>query len=160
MRVRLALPEDKADILALAEVQIAEIFPHLEFDRQTAAESFDNSFGHGDHLLTVCETTDGQIVGYLHGRMLGYMFCSGVFVEQQVLFVRPDKRGSRAAALLIQDFNQWGEIVGAREILFGVSTGQNVERTTRFLQRAAGADVVGTHLRRVRGATNGQEQRE
>lgn len=155
MRVRLALPDDKFDILALAELQVAEIFPHLEFDPSIASANFDEDFGRGDQLLTVCETDSGDIVGYLLAAMYGYRFCSGIYVEQQVLYVRPDKRGSRAAALLIREFVDWGKVVGAREWLLGVSTGQHADRTTRFLHKATGAEVVGSHLRITKGAQHG-----
>lgn len=148
MRVRLAMEGDMDAVLALAEQQVAETLPHLTFDRSIAQASFLEAISNGD-LGIVAEASDGEIVGFLHARMYGYTFCSGIFVSQEVIYVRPDKRGTRAAAALLTEYIRWGDIVGAKEILFGISNGRNPDRAAKLFEHL-GAERVGYHHRIVR----------
>jgi GNAT superfamily N-acetyltransferase len=148
MHVRLAMPEDLDALLSMAELQVAETFSHLGFDRDRAAATFWGSVETGDPTCFVAEA-DGEVVGFLVGRIDGYDFTSGVFVNLDVLLVRPDKRGTRAAVKLLREYIRWGKIVGAREILFGVSSGYRVERTSRLYEHL-GAERIGTQHRIVR----------
>jgi GNAT superfamily N-acetyltransferase len=146
--IRLAMPEDKGEILQLAEQMVQETLPHLDFRRDMASEEFDRAIETGNPTAFVAESA-GQITGFLICRIHGYMFTSGIFASQEVLFVRPDRRGTRAAALLIEEFLRWGEIVGAREYTFGVSNGFHPERTARLFERF-GAERVGLYLKKTR----------
>lgn len=147
--VRLAMPEDKDAVLSLAQMQVEETLPHLDFRRDLAERTF-------ERIVTTADPTgfvalqDGEVIGYLMATLNTYSFSSGVFVSQEVLYVRPDKRGTRAAVHLIKEFVRWGEIVGAREWLYGISNGFQPERTARLFERLTGAERVGFHLRKTR----------
>jgi hypothetical protein len=67
---------------------------------------------------------------------------------QQVLFVRSDMRGTRAAALLMQNLVAWSERLGANEIEGGNNNGFQSERTAKFLG-LFGFERVGIAMRRV-----------
>lgn len=149
MRARLVMPEDMDAVLSLAEMQVEETLPHLDFRRDLAESTFRASIETADPTGFVVED-DGQVIGYLMARLNEYAFSSGVFVSQEVIYVRPDKRGTRAAVLLLKQFMQWGEDVGAQEWVLGVSNGFQPERTARLMERVTGAECVGYHLRRTR----------
>lgn len=141
--------EGDADaVLALAEQQVAETLPHLTFERSFAEAAFQQALTGGD-LAIVAESDSGQIVGFLHARIYGYTFCSGIFVSQEVVYVRPDKRGTRAAVELLSEYIRWGDVVGAKEILFGISNGRNPDRAAKLFEHL-GAERVGYHHRIVR----------
>ncbi len=148
MHVRLVMPEDLDAVLSMAELQVAETFPHLGFDRDRAAETFRQSIETGSPTGFVAEA-DNEVVGMIAGRIGGYDFTSGVFVCLEVLFVRPDKRGTRAAVKLLREYIRWGEIVGAREIFFGVSNPRNAARASRLYEHL-GAERIGAQHRIVR----------
>lgn len=141
MRVRLAVKEDMDAVLSMAEEQVVEAHSHLPFDREIAEASFHEGISNGD-LLIVAEGKDGKLVGFLGGRLHGYSFCAGVFVNLDILYVRPDKRGTRAAAELLLEYLRWGQIVGAREIYLGTDNPQMADRTARVYERL-GAERVG-----------------
>lgn len=145
---RLIMPEDKDAVLSLAQMQVEETLPHLDFRRDLAEETFWASVTKA-HPTTFVADQDGEVIGYLMATLNEYAFSSGVFVSQEVLYVRPDKRGTRAAVHLIKEFVQWGEIVGAREWLFGISNGFQPDRTARLFERLTGAKRVGYHLRKT-----------
>ncbi len=145
---RLVMPEDKDVVLSLAQMQVEETLPHLDFRRDLAETTFWASVTKG-HPTTFVALQDDEVIGYLVATLNEYSFSSGVFVSQEVLYVRPDKRGTRAAVHLIKEFVQWGEIVGAREWLFGISNGFQPDRTARLFERLTGAERVGYHLRKT-----------
>lgn len=149
MFARLVMPEDKDAVLALAEMQVMETLPHLDFQRDVAEQTFENAVKHADPTIFVAEDR-GEVVGYLMGMLEGYAFTSGVFVVQEVLYVKPGRRGSRAAVHLIKMFDEWAQIVGARESIMGISNKFQPGRTSRLFQRITGAEEVGVYLKKVR----------
>lgn len=148
MLARLAMMEDKDAVLSLAEMQVEETLPHLDFDRRLAERTFDQSITRADPTIFVVEQ-NREVIGYLMGLMESYAFTSGIFCVQEVLYVRPDKRGTRAAVHLIKEFVDWARIVGAREMIFGISNKFQPERTARLFEKIAGAEPVGVYLKRV-----------
>lgn len=148
IRARLIMPRDLDDVLSLAQMQVEETLPHLDFRRDLAEQTFWASVTKGHPTGFVAEE-NGQVIGYLMGVLEEYAFASGVFVVQEVLYVRPDKRGTRAAVHLIKEFVRWGEIVGARELIFGVSNGFQPDRTARLFEKLTGAKRVGLYLKKT-----------
>ncbi len=149
MFTRLALMSDKEAFLDLVKMQVEETLPHLDFQYDLAEQTFEMGVNHAEPTLFVCED-NREIVGYLVAFLESYSFTSGVFVVQEVLYVRPDKRGTRAAVRLIKEFVRWGEIVGAREWIFGISNNFQPERTARLFEKLTGAKQVGIYLKRTR----------
>lgn len=148
MPVRLAMQEDRSAVLSLAEMQVVETLPHLDFDRDLAGAAFDEAL-RGDGQIVWVYDNGRKVTGFLWAKMYGYAFTYGIFVQQEVFYVRPDKRGTRAAVELLGEYIRWGQIVGAKETLFGISNGHNPERVARLFERF-GAERVGFHHRIVR----------
>lgn len=146
---RIITPEDKDALLSLAQMQVEETLPHLDFRRDLAEETLDQSLNFATPTFFVAQDGD-EVVGYLMAYIEGYAFTSGIYVSQEVLYVRPDKRGTRAAVHLIKEFVRWGEIVGARETVLGISNGFQPERTARLFQKLTGAKPVGFYLKKTR----------
>ena len=148
MLARLALQTDEDAVVALARMQVEETLPHLDFDEGITRNTFRDSIQYAHPTIFVAEE-NREVVGYLMALMHGYAMAAGVYVAQEVLYVRPDKRGTRAAVKLIDIFVQWGETVGAKEISFGISNKFQPERTARLFQLRTGAEQVGIYLKRV-----------
>lgn len=150
MPVRLLMPGDFNEMLSLTRMQVEETLPHLDFRPDLVEQTMVQSVTSGDPLALVYEGPGGDITGFLVARIYEYTFSSGHFVSQEVIYVRPDKRGTRAAVELLREYIRWGRETGAREILFGVSNGHNPERTARLFEKL-GAECVGFHHRIVAG---------
>ena len=73
------------------------------------------------------------MIGLTLSSINDYRAASGLFTTQEVLFVRPEKRGSRAAVLLMKNLIAWSRKVGAKEIVGGNDNEFNSERTAAFL---------------------------
>lgn len=74
-------------------------------------------------------------IGFLQAEIGSYDFTDGIFTVQKTIYVQPDKRGTRAAVLLMRHLIDWSRRLGAREIFGGVDNGYQIGRTSRFLER-------------------------
>lgn len=89
----------------------------------------------------------GEVVGMLVCDFYEYRAADGLWTSQEVLFVRPEKRGGRAAALLMRELIAWSKMLGAREIIGGNDNEFNSDRTAKFLEHF-GFYRVGHSMRR------------
>lgn len=144
MRARLALHRDKDAVLALAQAGAEEAHPEVPFDSEVAWQTWVEAMTTGHPVIFIVEHA-GEVFGILSGFVQGYQFARGLFVAQEVIYVRPDKRGSRAAALLVAEFIKWGELMDARQIMFSITSGIRPDSTARFFSRF-GAKQVGHTL--------------
>lgn len=87
-----------------------------------------------DVLYTAIAWRDGVPAGFVSGVLGTYPFSDRRRASCEFLFVRPAARGGVAARRLLRGFCGWAEARGARDILFGVSTGVAPERTGRFIE--------------------------
>jgi L-amino acid N-acyltransferase YncA len=147
MRVRLALPGDEDVIVAMARTNMEQTRPTLTFDEARCRATVRRYLDHADPTIFVAEK-DGEVIGMLVANFYEYLAASGLFVTQEVLFVQPDKRGTRAAALLMKQLISWAEELGAVEIVGGNDNEFQSERTARFLEHF-GFKRVGITMRRA-----------
>lgn len=141
MKVRSVAPEDMDAILAMAEMHVEETLPHLEFHRGIAEANF-HALVNAPEIGAFCAERAGEVVGWICGTANNYRFSYGKFVELDVLFVRPENRGSRAAALLIATFLKWSTLVGAKDTFLSATNPKTSRQTGRMFQRF-GAEAVG-----------------
>lgn len=130
----------QADVPATIELcrsmHAESAYAFVAFDNQKVAGTInrylsDNSL----YFAWLASRGDGKKVGILAGYLGAYMFSTAKLAIDQIFFVLPEYRGSRAALLLQREFRAWAIGQGACELSIGVSTGVDVERTGRFLKR-------------------------
>lgn len=146
MLVRLARLPDARDVIDMAAENARATRPDVPFDEDKAIGTFFQYMANGNPTIHVVEH-DGQTLGFLMTRLMGYSFNYGQFLGQEVLYVRPGKRGTRAAAALMKHLIQEAERLGALEIVGGNDNSFNSERTARFFEHF-GFERVGFSLRR------------
>lgn len=145
MHVRLARIEDLDEIVAMARVN-AETRPTLRFNEVRCRATFVDYLRESSPTFFVAEH-DGRLYGFLVADYHVHRAFDGIFTVQEVLFVKPEKRGTRAAALLMNELVAWSRHLGANEIIGGVDNETNCERTAHFLERF-GFKRVGFAMRR------------
>jgi len=149
MLVRLALEEDAEAVIALAALNMAETRPDLDYDEGTAYETFYRYLGTAEPTIFVAEDRR-EVIGILLASICGYDAAYGHYTTQRVLYVRPDKRGTRAAVLLMKHLISWSQQLGAKEIVGGNDNDFQSDRTAEFL-RHFGFEKVGIAMKRVLG---------
>jgi L-amino acid N-acyltransferase YncA len=147
MHVRLALPADTAELIEMARANVAHTRPTLAFSEDRCRETMAGYLANASPTIYVAEDAGG-LVGFLMCDFFPYPAATGLYAAQQVLFVKPEKRGTRAATLLTRQLIEWAEIIGAQEIVGGNDNEFNSERTARFLEHF-GFRRVGIAMRRV-----------
>lgn len=146
MFVRLAMPEDEDAIVEMAEANITETRPDIGFDELTCRESFLSYLGTASPTIWVVEHRR-EVIAFLLADMYEYRASTGLFTTQEVLFVKPAHRGTRAATLLMKHLVAWSKKLGAKEIIGGNDNSFNSERTAKFLEHF-GFERVGFAMRR------------
>lgn len=146
MKVRLALESDADAIVEMARTNMEQTRPTLTFNEGRCRATIRSYLDTASPTIFVCEGDSG-VNGMLVCDFYEQRAADGLFAVQEVLFVRPDKRGTRAAALLTKELVSWAEMLGASEIVGGNDNEFNSERTAKFLGRF-GFKQVGFFMRR------------
>ncbi|MBA9067990.1 GNAT superfamily N-acetyltransferase [Methylobacterium sp. RAS18] len=149
MLVRLALDTERDTVVDLCVAAVEESVRGIAPERARIEATFQAYLDSADPTFFVVEQKR-EIVGFLMATIGGYTYASGIYTTQQVMYVRPDKRGTRAATLLIRHLEDWSRRLGAREITGGNNNGLYTERTARFLEKQ-GFERTGVFMRKSLG---------
>jgi len=84
----------------------------------------------------------GEVVGGFAGAITEQWFSDDLIAFDYSLFIEPSKRQGLTALKLVLAFQNWAQAKGAKEIRMGITTGMNVEGTSR-LYRHLGFQYVG-----------------
>ena len=147
MFVRLAIEADFPAIVEMAQLNMAETRPELKFDEKRAWETCRAYLDTAEPTIFVVEDKR-EVIGLLLASIGGYRAASGHVTVQEVLFVRPEKRGTRAATLMMKHLISWSAQIGAKEIIGGNDNGFQSERTAKFLGHF-GFKSVGFAMKRI-----------
>jgi len=156
MLARLALADEEDAYVDLARMAHEESRPYLTFSEAKVRSVFRRYLETAHPTIFVVER-QREIIGFMNATISEFDSADGLFTTQEVMFVRPDRRGTRAAALLLRNFVRWSDQLGAIESTGGNDNAFHSEQTRRLLKRFGFAEV-GFFMRRARGA-NGQEGR-
>lgn len=156
MFARLAIEDDLDVYIDLVQAAASESAPGFAFDAEKVRDHFGQYIRAAHPTIFVVEQNRAPIA-FMHATINDYFFTSGVFTTQEILYVHPDKRGTRAAALLLRAFVDWSDQLGALESTGGNDNALTSDRTRKLLSRF-GFETVGFFMRR-RGAAHGQKRR-
>lgn len=146
MLARLLIDSDIPQILKLAEAHAREITPGHEFSPERALVTYNRYRNDGNGIHFVAE--EGRdIVGYIGAYISDYPYTVGHAVVLDVIYVKPECRGSRAAALLMTRFTEWADRVKPLETFFRTGNSGMSPKLSAFFQRY-GFTPVGSVLRR------------
>ena len=90
---------------------------------------------------------DGEVIGAFAGGLTELWYSDTVVAFDYCIFIKPDKRHGRTAIRLLIAFETWAREMGAKEIHMGITTGINVDSTSRLYQ-SQGFTLVGPLFRK------------
>lgn len=135
-KVRLADAKDYADVRDMAEMNWQESCPEREWSEDKMRATFHESYLRDSSAIIFIVEKDGEPAGFLLTSVFEYRAFIGLFTVQEVIFIKPERRGTRAAALLMKKLIEWSrDVVGAQEIIGGNDNDLHSEQTARFLSR-------------------------
>lgn len=142
--VRLAMPEDEDEIVEMARTN-SETRPTLVFNEERTRKTFRSYLDRASPTFWVAYSGP-EVLGFLCAEFYEHRAFDGLFTAQEVLFVKPEKRGTRAATLLMRELISWSKLLGANEIVGGNDNATNSDRTAKFLSHF-GFEKVGHAMR-------------
>lgn len=75
------------------------------------------------------------IIGMISGTICEHLFSLDKFVCDLTVYIDPKHRGGMTAIKLIRAYEKWAVDLGISEIVLGVSTGINAERTVSLYKK-------------------------
>ena len=121
LQTRHATEEDRLDLFKLCIQMHKETdFRHFPIN----PEKLLNNLGHWIHSgLSLLVVDDGKIVGMLFASIRNSWFSDDNYAAEDILYVLPEYRGTRAAFMLVRGLNHWVKQIGIKHLTAGVSTG-------------------------------------
>jgi L-amino acid N-acyltransferase YncA len=144
--VRLIDFDDFDEVVAMARTNMEQTRPTLTFNEQRCRDTLESSVAIASPTIYVVEEKR-KLIGFLVMDFFSHQAADGLYAVQQVLFVKPEKRGTRAATLLMRQLIEWAARIGCNEIIGGNDNEFNSERTAKFLEHF-GFKKVGFAMRR------------
>ncbi len=108
-------------------------YSERKFCPGTAACHFHNMIDSGGVIFVV--ELGGQIVGGIAGSTTKDWFNDDLIAFEQVLYVEPEYRATRAALLLIEAFFEWSKSMNAQRIQSGTTTGIQTKGCLRLYEQ-------------------------
>lgn len=149
LRVRIALPKDKAQIMKMMYKahQESPRYRRFVFNKEATEKIVDTflatTAARGDQIGLVCEDTVKRgISGVFALSLQSHLWCGGTYVIDFVQYVKPAYRGGTTFIRLIDAAEQWAISRGADELIFGVSSGYKAEKNVKLYQRLGYAPSV------------------
>jgi GNAT superfamily N-acetyltransferase len=128
------MPEDADDIVEMARQNAIETGELDRFSPRRVREVIAEYLEKGDPVIYVSEQRR-KLSGVLVAGTGQFDYRDGFFVAQRVLYVLPEKRGTRAAVLLVKTLIEWAKRLGASDVIGGNDGDLDSERTARFFER-------------------------
>lgn len=134
--IRDAVKEDLPRIVDLGKIMHAEArrLNKLTYVPAKAYIAIGALIGQENGLVRVVEE-DGELTGGIAAMIKPHWFSTDLIAMDLALFMRPDKRGSLAAARLIKEYTEWAASKDAKITQFCISTGVHLASTGALLER-------------------------
>lgn len=141
--VRRATPGDASiiDTMLRAMAQESPVYRVMPIDDRKLADYIAKVIRSNEHAVLLHEGPAG-IDGIYIGMLVQQFFTFETTAMDVLFYVRPERRGSRAAVRLFRAFKAWAKASGARAIQVGTMTGIDPTRTAKFY-RGMGLDEIG-----------------
>ncbi len=144
--IRNATLQDIPALLELGERMHAESphFNQITFSPEKLEETLANVLNNEAGFLVVAEK-DGGIAAVMVAFAFEHWCSTDRVATELALYVEREHRGSMVGARLIKRYLAWAHDMGCKQVTAGVSTGQDVEKTTALYERL-GFRQFGTQL--------------
>lgn len=139
--IRPATAEDVPRLVELGEMlHRMSTYRGLSYDREKVGAVLLSLIA-GSGVVFVSER-DGLVMGGMAGGLTEHWFSRDKLAFDYSLFIQPGARHGITAMKLIYAFCEWARLRGARQVRLGITTGLNIDSTSR-LYRACGFEDAG-----------------
>lgn len=140
--IRLATLKDLPDLVRLGlELHRSSDHVRHNFKPEKVAEKLAEIIEGNSTVVFVAER-NGEIIGGFAGGVTELWYSDSLIGFDYSLFIQQGKRHGITAIRLLIAFEEWAKIMGAKEIHMGITTGINVESTSK-LYESRGFNQIG-----------------
>lgn len=137
--IRIATLEDIPRIVELGQAMHAESnYATIPYVEEKVAASVAEFIQHG--VVFVAEN-DGIVIGGIAGGIMEQWFSTEKTAFDYSFFIHPEFRRGATAIRLVTAFCEWAKALGAKTVRMGITTGVNVERTSKLYQALGFVEV-------------------
>ena len=151
MQIRQIENKDFADVVRLGSLMHKESRYHdfnFDFDKCFRLLAYVKE-APKEWCCFVAENAEKELIGVFIGYANSHPFGNDVIASDFILYLLPEHRGGTIAVRLIKKFEAWAKELGVKEIVLGVSTEVNVERTSKLYERLGYAAKGHTFMKGV-----------
>ena len=132
-----------SDIVALGKVFVAENGPHLDYDEEEVKKTCNLVLSDMDreYLNIFLVYRNDEPIGFIYASCGKYLFNKQRYAQQELIFIRPAYRHTRAFLKLIKAFEEWARLRSSVEIWMGSAH----SKTFGNILPRTGYPVVGTY---------------
>jgi GNAT superfamily N-acetyltransferase len=144
--VRRATPADAAiiDTMLRALGRESPVYCTMPIDDRKLTDYIAKVIRGSDHAVLLHEGTSG-IDGIYIGMLVQQFFTFEITAMDVLFYVRPERRGSRAAVRLFRAFKAWAKASGAKAIQVGTMNGIAPARTAKFYRGMGLTEIGGVY---------------
>ena len=136
MTIRFATLEDVPVMASYWREHEQSRFAHMPFDEVRFSATMKRIIeSRGAHCLLLSEDGEKRLCGVLAGKIDYYYFSSQPIAQLILYWVTPSHRSGPMALKLMMAFKKWAENRNVAELFVGVTSGEDIERTDRFLTK-------------------------
>ncbi len=136
------------DLVLMGRVLAAENGPHLDFEPEEVIQTCQLILNDVDREMAnfFLVYKEDEPVGFIFAVCGKYIFNKQRYAQQELLFIRPAFRGTRAFLMLLRAFEEWARLRGAVEIWTGAAHSKSLEN---ILPRIGYPKVGSYHKKRT-----------
>lgn len=125
-------PPYRNQVIQIAQqIHATSVYADLPLDEDWLIANL-NSYGNNPATYFSLVMRDEEVYGGFLGSVSRTFFCKELLARDMGWWVKPEKRGSGAAILLLRDFERWSREKGARKIMIGQTGVVDIEKTTQL----------------------------
>lgn len=155
--VEMIIPQHVDDLMPLARAQHAEGYPHLDFSEDKLHWIFSRVMRDLDRAffnLFLCYKGH-ELIGHAYCSISEFMFNTQRFAHLEMIYIKPEYRGSRAYLKLMRAYEDWARLRGCVEFWAGVAIPdqQRADKISNTLEKVGYSRYGYTHKK---GLGNGR----
>jgi L-amino acid N-acyltransferase YncA len=133
MIIRDANIDDVVILIELGKIlhNESDRYRNIKFSEEKAFQVISNLINMDNGIVVVAEDHNG-IVGMIGGMVGEHFFSHDLYACEFSVYVHPNKRGAMASVRMIKEFERQAIALGAKEMVLGISTDIDVDRTSKL----------------------------
>lgn len=145
MRIRRPEAGDWPQVVRLAaDMHMETEFRRYRFSIEKVEQLYEALLADDKNFFACVAEVRDDLIGFMAGFVCEHFFSTDKYASEMLFYVSPNWRGSTAALRMVRAYEAWAQDTDALDIMAGVSSGVQVDRTARFYEHLGYTSKVPT----------------